>query len=203
VEKSGAKYGAYIANSPVRTTILGREAVVTVNGLLVSATDGKVLFRDLGNLDHSSPVVKEGVAYLIQGKAQAWRLPETAADTAPKRLWSAAIKNQRYYGSALVYKGVVYAVTEASAASAIDAADGTVLWKKTLPIRGTVFSSVTGAGDYVFFSSEKGQTVVLKAGKTFEQVQLNTLEPFRTCPIFEDGRMYVRTLKHLYCIGKP
>jgi hypothetical protein len=34
-------------------------------------------------------------------------------------------------------------------------------------------------------------------------VKINSLEPSRSTPIFDGNRMYFRTDKNLYCIGRP
>ena len=44
-------------------------------------------------------------------------------------------------------------------------------------------------------------TAVLAPGREFRQVAINKLEPYRSCPVFEGRRMYIRTAGHLYCIG--
>jgi hypothetical protein len=54
----------------------------------------------------------------------------------------------------------------------------------------------------LLISSDRGKTAVVKPGREYQEVGVNELEPFRTTPAFLDGRMYVRTLKHVYCIGR-
>ncbi len=44
-------------------------------------------------------------------------------------------------------------------------------------------------------------TVVLEPGREYEELARNTLEAFRGTPIFDGKRMYVRTMKAVYCIG--
>ncbi|MHC4983091.1 MAG: hypothetical protein ACYTF6_07990 [Planctomycetota bacterium] len=45
-------------------------------------------------------------------------------------------------------------------------------------------------------------TIVLEPGREYKQAAKNKLEGFRSCPVFLGKRMYVRGLKHLYCIGQ-
>jgi hypothetical protein len=75
--------------------------------------------------------------------------------------------------------------------------------KKVEYLQGTVYSSPTLAGKYILLSGEGGRTVVLASGREYREVARNELEPFRSTPVFAGDRMYVRTLKALYCIGKP
>jgi hypothetical protein len=67
---------------------------------------------------------------------------------------------------------------------------------------GTTYPSIALAGERLFVSSDTGKTIVLELGKELKQVAANTLEPFRSTPVFEGARMYVRTTNHLICIGQ-
>ena len=44
--------------------------------------------------------------------------------------------------------------------------------------------------------------MVIQAGREYRAVATNTLEAMRSCPVFEERRMYIRTLKNLWCIGE-
>lgn len=50
--------------------------------------------------------------------------------------------------------------------------------------------------------SDTGKTIVFKPGALPEEVATNEIEGFRSTPVFEGTRMYVRGLEHLYCIGR-
>ena len=73
-----------------------------------------------------------------------------------------------YVSSLLHYQGVIYMGGENGILSAVDAANGQRLWQERV---GGVFTASPIAGDgKVYFVSEAGETVVLKAGRTFESV---------------------------------
>ena len=38
--------------------------------------------------------------------------------------------------------------------------------------------------------------------REYKEVSVNTLESFRSTPIFSGKRMYLRGVKNLYCIGE-
>jgi len=60
------------------------------------------------------------------------------------------------------------------------------------------------AGGLLYFADDDGTTRVLKAGPTFEVVSTNALgEGCRASPALSRGRIYLRTLKTLWCIGAP
>jgi outer membrane protein assembly factor BamB len=67
---------------------------------------------------------------------------------------------------------------------------------------GQCYPSITLAGKYLFVSSDNGHTLVLEPGREYKEIAHNVLEPFRSTPVFEGKRMYVRTLQHLWCIGE-
>ena len=87
--------------------------------------------------------------------------------------------------------------------SVLDAKTGKIIYEKKLDqLKATTYPSPVLAGNYVLLSDEKGTTIVLEAGREYKETAVNVLEPFRSSPIFIGNRMYVRTLKSLYCIGK-
>ena len=190
--------------SVVAAKIAGQDVVVTAAGNLVQAEDGKLVARGLGRLTFGSPVVQDGVAYFADPQVRAVQLPETLEEGAkPKTLWTADIPRERYYASPLVLDGLLYAVNQKSMLSALDIEKGEIVWSEQLKLRGILYSSITAAGGYLFISAEGGETAVLKPGRQFEQVAVCKLEDrLRACPVFENGRMYVRARSALYCIGK-
>ena len=57
--------------------------------------------------------------------------------------------------------------------------------------------------DLAYLTDKAGKTHVLKLGDKFEQVAENTLgEPCDSTAAIPEGRIYLRTLKNLYCIAK-
>jgi hypothetical protein len=63
-------------------------------------------------------------------------------------------------------------------------------------------SPVVAAG-YLYFPDDDGVTHVLKAGPTFERVARNSLgEECYASPAVSRGNVFIRTSRHLWCIGK-
>jgi outer membrane protein assembly factor BamB len=187
--------------TPIPVKVADQDAVVTAGGQLVLATDGSAVAGGLGGLVYGSPVIANNVAYVLQGGASAVELPRSLEKPKPKRLWSIKLPNDRYYASAVYHDGILYGVTQAGVASAVDAKNGAKLWEQKLAIGSTVYPSVVATGNCIFFSSDKGKTAVVTAGRQFQLVRVNSLALFRSCPVFEGSRMYVRAYKALYCIG--
>ena len=118
-------------------------------------------------------------------------------------LWQTEQEKDRYYASPLVHNGLIYAITQKSVFSVIDGKDGSVIRQKKLELGdGTVYPSITLAGEYLFVSNDNGQTLVLKPGAEYKEIAINKIEGFRSSPVFVGNRLYVRGLQHLYCIGQ-
>ncbi len=187
--------------TPVVATIAGRDLLYTCKGAIVDAASGRELGRGLPSLEYNSPCLVNNTLYYLQGNPQAFSLPDTP-EGSPVPLWSnARIAGDRYYGTPVVHKGLVYAINQAKNLSVLEQATGKLIYEKKVDfLQGTVYPSPTLAGEYVFLSSENGQTVVIKTGPEYAEVSRNSLEPFRSCPVFSGKRMFIRGNRNLWCI---
>jgi hypothetical protein len=58
-------------------------------------------------------------------------------------------------------------------------------------------------GDLVYLLSEEGVMFIIEAGPEYKELARCELgEDCRASPAFADGRIYIRGLENLYCIGK-
>jgi outer membrane protein assembly factor BamB len=97
----------------------------------------------------------------------------------------------------------VYCVSDNGIATCLDARTGTEHWRQRLG--GNYSASPTHAGGLVYFQSESGEAVVVKAGRTFEEVARNQIgggeRTFASYAV--DGRSFlIRTEAALYRVGK-
>lgn len=83
----------------------------------------------------------------------------------------------------------------------IDAASGNQVWQER--VDGAGFSgSPVRVNDKIYCIDEAGTVVVLSAGNQFKELgRMELKEECRTTPAIADGRMYLRTVSHLYSIG--
>lgn len=65
-----------------------------------------------------------------------------------------------------------------------------------------VYTDLTIAGDYLFVHGWT-ETAIVKAGRKFQVVAVNPHEPSMSNLVFDGDRMYLRGLRHLWCIGGP
>jgi len=102
-----------------------------------------------------------------------------------------------------------FLVSDGGTASCLEARTGKFLWMEKLgrhhsasPVRAP--GAGDGSGGLLYFLDDDGQTFVLKAEPKFELVATNPLgEACFASPAVSRGRIYIRSLHNLYCIGLP
>jgi outer membrane protein assembly factor BamB len=105
-----------------------------------------------------------------------------------------------YVSSLLHYEGVVYMANDVGVLTAVDAKTGERLWQQR--VEGVFSASPVAGGGHVYFVSENGDTIVVKAGRSPAVVARNSIgERALASPAFSNGRMFVRTDDHIFCIG--
>ena len=200
--KAAEKFG-----TPVLAKVGDVPVVITADASFVRLSDGEVLAKAPTGLTYNAPVLHKGVAYFIQHGGKAVEVPPAAGEgedkIEPKVLWTTKPKSDRYYGSPLFHDELIYAATQGGHLSVIDANDGKIVYEKPLKIGGDLYASVTMAGKYIFLTAGAGQTVIIEPGREYKEVARNSLgDAYWSCPVFQGTRMYVRTRKYMYCIGK-
>jgi outer membrane protein assembly factor BamB len=95
----------------------------------------------------------------------------------------------------------VFLLTSSGKLTCFGAAKGEMLWETKL---GTPFnSSPSLVGSRVYLFDKKGQAILVEAAREYKEVGRAQLgEETRTCPAFLDGRMYIRGVTNLYCLGR-
>jgi outer membrane protein assembly factor BamB len=107
-----------------------------------------------------------------------------------------------YIPSPLAYDGRIYVVLDQGFISCYDANTGKEIYGKTRVDVASQFSAspVTMDGK-IFCPSEDGDVYVIKAGSQYELLAKNSLEePIMASPAVSGGKMFIRSIKHLYCI---
>jgi outer membrane protein assembly factor BamB len=180
------------------------EVLVTPFGLIVRADDGAVLAEELGKCGANSPLLHEGKVYFVRSAANAIQLPPSVTQPLQvETLWKAKVGGTGYwFSSPVIHDGLLYAASDQGIYSVLEIATGKMVCEGRLNLEGRVYPSISLAGNRVHVSSDAGETVVLQAGREYRELARNRLEPFRSSLVFEGKRLYVRTLKNLYCIGE-
>lgn len=97
----------------------------------------------------------------------------------------------------------VYVVTDKGIAWCLDLRTGRVLWGPERLRPGTYSASPVLADGRVYVTSEEGLTSVFEAGSAFRVLAENPLDEYTlSSPAISNGRIFLRTAKHLYAIGR-
>jgi len=189
--------------TPLATRIGDVDVIVTPKGALVRAHDGKLLADRLGSCGANSPILDDGNVYFVHGEAHAVRMPAALAEPMkPEIVWKTRVKAGGYgFCSPVLHDGVLYVANDQGILTALDAATGKLVYEERLNLGGSIYPSISLAGDRLYVSSDNGATVVLQPGREYKVLARNKLEPFRSSLVFEGKRVYIRTEKRLYCIG--
>jgi outer membrane protein assembly factor BamB len=113
-----------------------------------------------------------------------------------------SLRQVTYVPSPVYYNGHFYSVLDDGMLCCFKAQTGDTVWEQRL--EGRYRSSLVLAGGNVYATNDKGVTTVFRATpKGFESVSVNDLGEFcYTTPAIAEGRIYLRTGKHLYCLAK-
>jgi outer membrane protein assembly factor BamB len=103
--------------------------------------------------------------------------------------------------SLLYAKPYLYSITDNGVVACFDGETGKVQWQKR--IGGNHSASPVWAEGRIYSLSENGETVVFAAGKKFEELARNALDARCQASLaVSQGQLFVRTDRHLVCIGK-
>jgi outer membrane protein assembly factor BamB len=112
------------------------------------------------------------------------------------------IKREANYVPTPVAKGdLIFFWSDAGVVRCVEASTGNELWKERTSGR-AFFGSPVRAGDKIFCVDDTGLVVCLAADRTYKQLGTTNLkDECRSTPAIADGKMYVRTVGHLVCVG--
>jgi outer membrane protein assembly factor BamB len=147
-----------------------------------------------------SPAYSNGIVFAANeyAIATAIRLEKTDEGIQPKILWefdeylpevsSPVGDGERFYFG-----------TSMGALVCLDAKTGEKLWAEEF--EDGFYSSPVLVGDRIYILDNSGQMYIVKAAPEYNLIgKVSMGEPTFATPAFLDGRIYVRTEKHLYCI---
>lgn len=111
------------------------------------------------------------------------------------------IKGGGYVPSPIAHGGHFFVVKDDGIASCREAKSGKLLWLERMGKHHS--ASPISAGGHLYFPDDFGVTWVLKPGPEFQVVAKNDLgeETYGSMAVSR-GQFFIRTLHHLYCVGK-
>ena len=158
-----------------------------------------------------SPVHEGGLAALMSGfQGNDLRVVRVAdargnIDGTSAVVWSFS-RDTPYVPSPVLADGVLYFLKSNSGIlSAFDVKTGKPLYQnQRLDGVPNVFSSPVWAAGRLYVTGREGDTIVVKAGPTYEVLARNTLDDgFDASPAMVGREMFLRGYKYLYAIAEP
>jgi outer membrane protein assembly factor BamB len=153
----------------------------TVGSDMVYVTPG--MRKDLMGIKLAPSLTSSGK---LDEQSIAWRYPENTPDSCSPVIW----------------KDLLFVVTDNGIAQCFDARTGAQHWRERLG--GNFKASPVAADGRIYFADMKGLTHVVAASATFEKLAENQVEDETSAsPAISGGRIYLRARGHLYCIASP
>ncbi|MBP8606020.1 MAG: PQQ-binding-like beta-propeller repeat protein [Phycisphaerae bacterium] len=95
----------------------------------------------------------------------------------------------------------IWTLTTEGGLNCFRVSDGSKIYSQQLS--GNFLSSPTLVGDVLYLLSEKGTMILARTGQDYAEIRRNEIgEKCFASPAFAPGRIYIRTMNHLFCIGK-
>lgn len=111
-----------------------------------------------------------------------------------------------YISSAVVFDKFLYTYNNVGVPACYRWQTGEELWKaqiKSRPGGKTAWGSPVYVDGRIYITDQRGDTTVFAAGPKYELLALNRLNERTNASIaISGGDLYIRTHKHLWCIGK-
>ncbi len=197
-------------STPVLVAAGGRTELVTNGNERIIAYDpatGKELWQADGvhsNAIHT-PLVGHGLVIVTAGYPEKRVIalrPGAVADE--QRVAWKYERGTGYVISNLLYGDYLYLFTDNGIVTCLDPKTGAVKYEGgRVPKPARFMGSPVAFAGYVAMTSEDGDTYMLKAGDTHQITHTNSIaEPVYSSPAIANGRVYIRSDKHLFAIGK-
>lgn len=160
-----------------------------------------------GDLCYTSPILIGDVCVAMggfNGPAIGFRMAGTGDITQTKRLWRIDQKIPQRVGTGVVVDGLIYMANAGpNTIQCIDPQNGETIWQQRAPGR-AYWSSLVAANGHLYVTDQDGTTHVMTAARQgMEVIASNRLgEPSNSTPALTDGKIYLRTFSHLYCITR-
>ncbi len=205
------RIGSYTTPQIV-TTRLGPELIINANNRLAAfdPRTGEELWhhrpqrRNTTGYAIPSPVVHNGTIYSLDRELVAVRAGGRSEVTSTHRLWRQDMFS--VVSSPVHASGYIYSQNDA-VLTCIRASDGKLMFKvRPNPKFFHVYASPVVADGMIYIIGRYGHSAVVKAGSEFELIAANQIENdksyFNASPAVSNGRLFIRSQKWLYCIGK-
>jgi outer membrane protein assembly factor BamB len=216
-QEPGTEAKDYIGSwsTPIIAKVNGQDQLIlgvpkTFKGL--DPKGGKVLWscEGLGNLVYTSPLftrLPQGENIALQmsgfgGPALAVKLGGTG-DITKARLWHQAKQNPQRIGTGVIVGEHLFMLAENGTPHCFELKTGKELWQVKERPGGNVWGSMVYADGKLYISDRGGSTMVFAANPNkYEVLATNRLGEHVDASIaVSNGDLFIRSFKHLWCIG--
>ena len=179
----------------------GAEAVIAYD-----PKTGRERWRTDGTKGHPIPssAAGHGLVFAFAGNAEnskmviAFKPGQQPSDATSRVKWKYT-RGTAYVASPILYGDYLYLLTDNGITTCLEAATGAVQYLGGRPpVPATFTASPVAFADKILFTSEDGDTFVLRAGPKHEIIRTNSIgEPVYASIALANGRVYIRGDKHL------
>ncbi len=152
----------------------------------------------------ASPVYNKKTGLILISSAWPQRIllaikPDGTGDVTESHVVWRSIEGAYYVPSPVCTDEYLFTTMTNGKVHCIEIASGNVLWAEDL---GRQYSSPVLANGLVYMPNDEGVITVIKPGPTFESLASNSIgERMNASPATSNGKIYLRGVKHLFCIG--
>lgn len=200
-------------NTPILVEVEGKtELVLAILGKVIGydPLSGKQLWTcatDIGWYMVPSLVESEGVVYCVGGRSGGGLAVKAGGRgdvTKTHRLWT--ITKGSNVTSPVLHDGHLYWMHENNGiAYCANLKTGKIVYEEKVDRADQVYASAVLADGKIYYVTRSGRTVVLAAKPAFEKLAMNDFGragTFNASPAIAEGKLFIRSEKSLYCIGK-
>lgn len=202
-------------STPVIAKVEGKDVIVCSFATRVNGYDpatGEMLWSceglrgPKGDLCYTSPVIAGDLCVAMggfNGPAIGFRMGGRGDITETQRLWRTETAPQRIGSGVYVGKHLYMANAGPALIECIDPATGKTAWEARAP-GAAHWGSMVYAEGRLYVTDQQGTTHLFEPNpERFELIRSNPLEePGNATPAFSDGQIFIRTFRHLWCIGQ-
>ncbi len=193
------------ANGRTELVASGAESIIAYE-----PATGKELWRAPGVVSNPipSPVVGHGLVFVTAGsqekRAMAIRLGASGDLTNTSNIVWQFDKGTAYVPSPILYGDFLYLISDAGLITMMEAKSGKVMSQTRVPVPAKFTASLVAYEGKLLMVSEDGDAFVMRVdGSAPEVLNVNSIaEPVYASPAIAGGKIFLRSEKNLYCIGK-
>ena len=141
--------------------------------------------------------------YAISATARGDVTPNNESEELPEGLVWHQPRDGSYMPTPIIVDGLLYNCNDNGVLVVRDAKSGEKVYKKRVSTGTNNFTaSAVATSKHLYFCSEKGNVIVVKTGKEFEEIADNDMGAVvMATPAIAGDRMLIRTVDQLFCIG--